>query len=100
MDVTEASEPHAISNIIPKMCVPELVGPLASLFRIYFVAAKFSKAWKAAHLVFVPEEDGDLTNVGFYRSISFLSCVGEVYDNIINKTLYQYLESHRIIADT
>ena len=51
-------------------------------------------------MVPVPKAESDLTNVGSYRPISLLSCVGQVYESVINKTLYQHLESHRLLADT
>ena len=51
-------------------------------------------------MVPVPKAESDLTNVGSYRPISLPPCVGKIYKSVINKTLYQYLESQLLLADT
>ena len=99
LDVIKASVSDTIPNLILKRCAPELAGPLTSLYKKCFAAGSFPKAWKTAYVAPVPKAEFDLTIVGLYRPISMLSCVKKVYESVITKNLYQYLESHTLLAD-
>jgi hypothetical protein len=99
LDVTKATGPDNIPNVVLKSCSAELAGPLSLLFRLCFCSGTFPRTWKSAHVIPTLKPEGDPTSVGSYRPISLLSCVGKVYESVSNKTLHQYLESNDLLGD-
>lgn len=76
-----------------------LSGKLAMLesFNFVWAAGRFPDCWKEGLVVPIPKPGGNHQNADNYRPITLLSCIGKIYERMINHRLITYLDDHKIL---
>ena len=83
-----------ISSFFIKLASPALARPLAYL--LYFPRGIFPDSWKTTRVAPVYKE-GSKDERPNYRPISVLPVLAHLFENLVNKILYQYLDKNKFI---
>jgi hypothetical protein len=73
-----------------------LVPILQKLFNLIFTSGIYPSKWSSAYL-FPIFKSSDPSKPENYRGIAINSCIGKLFNSILNKRLDKYLETHNII---
>ena len=73
-----------------------LVPILQKLFNLVFTSGIYPSKWSSAYL-FPIFKSSDPSKPENYRGIAINSCIGKLFNSILNKRLDKYLETHNII---
>ena len=97
LSLGKASGPDTVNNRILKELSVELSSPLADLFNQSLSTSIFPDAWKEAYVspIF---KNGDRSAPGNYRPISLLSTIGKVFERLVFKHTFNYLNSNNILT--
>ena len=88
-----------LTNKILKQLAPVITQSLSALFNLSIASSSIPEDWKTATVLPIYKGKGASTDPGNYRPISLLNAVGKVYENLISKQLYSFVEKHRILGD-
>ena len=85
-----------ISSFIIKLALPFLARPLAYLFNFSLQSGIFPDSWKAARVAPVYKE-GSKEERSNSRPISVLPVLARLFENLVNKQLYDYLDKNELM---
>lgn len=85
-----------ISSTVLKNIMHSIVSPLSELINRSLSEGQFPDLLKIAKVVPLHKSNSK-QEVSNYRPISVLSCISKVYEKIIHKRLYKYLELNNIL---
>ena len=74
-----------------------IVSSLTKLFNLSLTLGKFPLLWKQANVIPLHKKD-DKSDVNNYRPISLLSTAGKVFERIIFKYVYNFLQNNFILS--
>ncbi len=95
--IGKASGPDGIDNRILREISNEISAPLSLLFNHSLTLGLFPDSWKEAHVCAVYKK-GDPTHVNNYRPISLLNTVEKVFERIVFKHLFNFLQMNNILT--
>ena len=90
--------PNSIPTKIMQMLTNELSYPLAMIFNISLNTGKFPKLLKLSKVIPVYKKSSKLEPSN-YRPISLLSNINKIFEKIMFKRLYDFLEKNKCIYD-
>ena len=70
--------------------------PLTKLFNLSLRLHVHPSLWKSANVMPLVKK-GDKSEVGNYRPVSLISCVGKVFESIIFKHVYNHIAEHSLL---
>lgn len=68
---------------------------MLELFNRIWNSGTFPEQWKLATVVPIPKPDADRSRADGYRPIALLSCLGKVFERMINRRLTTELETNK-----
>ena len=92
LDLSKASGPDCIPVVFLKNCDSELFYMLAELFNKCLKEPCFPGCWKVLSVVPVFKNVGERPTAKNFRSVSLLSVVSKVFENLVNKRTVDHLE--------
>ena len=95
LDPGEATGPDGISNNILRECASELASPLCDLFNASLSSSTVPFSWKQASGCAVHKKD-DKSCANNYRPISLLCCVEKIFERLIFKHLFSFLQENDV----
>jgi hypothetical protein len=87
-----------ISNEMLKSSCNLILPGLTKLFDHIFQSGLFPYEWNIAYQVPIFKK-GDHSDCNNYRGITIASCLGKVFNSVLNNRLTQYLETNNKISD-
>jgi hypothetical protein len=88
-----------ISNEMIKYSQHILLPLLCKLFNTILVAGIYPKSWKEGYIVPIFKSNNALDPAN-YRGITILSCLGKLFNSILNSRLSTHFENHKIIDNS
>ena len=86
-----------ITHTLLKESIGVLSLPLSTLFNKSLSVCRFPEKWKLTNVTSIyKSKDSNIMNN--YRPISFLSCLGKVFERCVFKHLFNYLRDHKLIS--
>ena len=85
-----------ISSFFIKLALPVIARPLAYLFNFSLQSGIFPDSWKTARVAPIYKE-GSKEERSNYRPISVLPVLARLFENLVNKQLYDYLDKNKFI---
>src|ERR1700755_728546 len=98
LNTKNAYGPDGIPPAVLKTCASELAPCLGKLFRLCLSTSTFPSCWKRALILPVPKK-GDPSQPYNYRPISLTSVLSKVFESILNRKIWKYLNSSNLISD-
>ena len=98
MRQTSSGEDELSVSIIKALSQP-LSKPLAHVINLSMTQGRFPNKLKSAIVIPIFKK-GDSTHAENYRPISILSNISKIFEKVMYKRIYNFLESHNIISDT
>lgn len=92
----KSAGPDGISNFIIRKLSASIVGHLAFIIRSALALNYFPRSWKIARIIVLPKVKGSL-DVGNYRPISMVSCLGKVMERVLQERLDLEVDTLKII---
>ena len=92
LDSSKASGPDCIPVVVLKNCEPELSYILAELFNMCLKESCFPDCWKVSSMVPVFKNVGGRSTAKNYHSVSLLSVVSTVFEELVNKRIVDHPE--------
>ena len=89
LKVNKATGPDEISHRMLRQTSKTISLPLCKLFNLSLKTNTYPALWKIAHVMPVFKK-GDKSQLGNYRPISLVSCVGKSFETILFKNVYNY----------
>jgi len=85
-----------LPNCLLKSCSQSLATPVSLLFNFILASEQFPLQWKTASILPLHEKGSpyDVTN---YRPIALLPSLSKVFEKLVHKHLYSYLESNKLL---
>lgn len=96
LKVNKASDPDGISHRMLKYTSHTISVPLTILFNLSLRLHVYPSLWKSANVMPLFKK-GDRSEVGNYRPVSLISCVGKAFERIIFKHVYNYISEHSLL---
>ena len=87
LDLSKASSPECIPEVVPRNCEPELSYILAELFYMCLKKCCFSDCWKISSLVNVFKIVGVKSTTRNYHPVSLISVVSKAFEKLVNNRL-------------
>ena len=97
LDETKATGPDGISARLLRMSAPVISKSLTSLFNASLKLGQFPQEWKEANITPVAK-NGDNELVTNYRPVSILPVVSKVFESLVHRQLYHYLDSNNLLS--
>ena len=96
LDLSKSSGPYSIPSKILSLIKTEIAVPLSKLINLSFTSGIFPSNLKTAKVIPIHKKGSklELTN---YRPISLLSNIDKVFEKLIYKHLYGFLEAKKVI---
>src|SRR6201990_1347100 len=98
LNTKKAYGPDGIPPVVLKTCASELAHCLGKLFRLCLSTSTFPSCWKRALIQPVPKK-GDPSQPSNYRQISLTSVLSKVFESILNRKIWNHLNSSNLISD-
>ena len=92
LDINKAVGADAISSKLLQIAAPGVSGSLAVLFNYSLQCGKVPLEWKSAVL-----KGGNSEDVGNYRPVSVLPVIVKIFERLLHRQLYRYLQMHSIL---
>ena len=96
LKVNKASGPDGISHRMLKNTSQTISVPLTKLFDLSLRLHAYPSLWKSANVMPLFKK-GDKSEVGNYRPVSLISCVGKAFERIIFKHVYNHIAKHSLL---
>ena len=96
LKVNKASGPDGISHRMLKNTSHTISVPLTKLFNLSLRLHVYPSLWKSANVMPLFKK-GDKSEVGNYRPVSLISCVGKAFERIIFRHVYNHIAEHSLL---
>ena len=90
--------PDSIQNEMIKYGQSVLIPSIKKLFNLVLESGHYPDQWSEGYVVPIFKQ-GDHSDPNNYRGISVTSCIGKLFNSILNTRLELFLKEHNIIAD-
>ena len=97
LDITKASGPDQISQVMIKRAGEAIVPSLTRLFNLSLSKGIFPFSWKRANVIPIHKKN-DNAIVDNYRPVSLLSCVGKLFERVVFKYVFNFLRDTGAIS--
>ena len=97
LNVKKAQDPGLISANMVKLCGQNLCVPLKIIFENILETGIFPDQWKEANVTPVHKKN-DKQIISNYRPISLLPILAKIFERVIFKKLYNYLDVNNLIT--
>ena len=87
-----------IQNEMIKYGIDNLLTPLAKLFNLVLSSSHYPSAWAKGRIISLHKK-GDASDPSNFRGITISSCLGKLFNTILNKRLNSYLEKNNLLSD-
>ncbi|MCG8046148.1 MAG: reverse transcriptase domain-containing protein [Candidatus Thiodiazotropha endolucinida] len=87
----------SILNEMLKYGHSSLLHPLQKLFNLVLSSTKYPAIWSQG-IITPLHKKGSLNDPSNYRGITISSCIGKLFNKILNNRLVQYLQKHSILC--
>ena len=91
-DLSKASCPDCIPEVVLKKCEPELSYILAELFNRCLKESCFPDCWKVSSVVLVFKNVGERSTAKNYHPVSLFSVVRKVFEKLVNNRIVDHIE--------
>ena len=95
----KSSGPNSIPNIILQSIKLFIAEPLADIINLSFSTGTYIDKLKLSKIIPIYKEKGDKLSSINYRPISLLSNVNKIFEKLMYKRLYSFLEEQKSIYD-
>ena len=99
LDLSKASGPDCIPDVVLKKYEPELSYILAELFNKRLKESCFPDCWKISSVAPVFKNAGERSTAKNYRPVSFLSVFSKVFEKLVNNRIVDHLEKCGLFPD-
>ena len=99
LDLSKASGPDYIPEVVLNNCEPELSYILAELFNKCVKESCFPDCWKVSPVVPVYKNVGERSTAKKYHPVSLLSVVSKVFEKLVNNRVVDHLEKCDFFPD-
>ena len=99
LDSSKASGLDCVPVVVLKNCEPEPSYTLAGLFNVCLKESFFPDCWKVSTVVPVFRNVAERSNAKNYRSISLLSVISKVLEELVNNRIADHLEKCGLFSD-
>jgi hypothetical protein len=96
-DMKKASGPNSIPPKILLLIKTQLADPLAAIFNLSIEKGIYLDKLKISRIVTIYKNKGDKLHCQNYRPISLLSNVNKIFEKLMHKRLYKFLEDQLLI---
>jgi hypothetical protein len=88
-----------ISHEMIKVAHPFVLAPMTKLFNKILANSTYPKLWSTGYIspIFKANDPDNPVN---YRGLTVKSCMGKLFNSVLNKRLTKFLETHKIINDS
>ena len=83
---------------LKQMSEPNMV-ELLEFYNTIWRKGEFPQEWKLATVIPILKKNKDPSKPTSYRPISLMSCLGKVFDKLIHKRLYWFMESNNFLPE-
>ena len=73
-----------------------LVKPLTKLFNLILCSQYYPSDWRKGRIIAIHKK-GDASKPENYRGITLTSCLGKLFNSVLNNRLCQFLESNKVL---
>lgn len=84
--------PDKIPPLVLKSCADSLATPICTIFNRSLTSSVFPGEWKTAAVTPI-HKSGNRHDVGNYRPISILSCLGKIFEKLVYNFIYPAVRS-------
>ncbi|KAL7630118.1 UNVERIFIED_CONTAM: hypothetical protein RMT77_019747 [Armadillidium vulgare] len=98
LNTNKAYGPERIPPAVLKTCASELAPCLGKLFTLCLSTSTFPSCWKRA-LILPVQKKGKPSQPSNYRPISLTSVLSKVFESILNRKIWKYLNSSNLFSD-
>ena len=95
----KSSGPNSIPNIIFQSIKLFIAEPLADIINLSFSTGEYINKLKLSKVIPIYKEKGDRLSSINYRPISLLSNINKIFEKLMHKRLYSFLEKQKCIYD-
>ena len=99
LDLSKASGPDCIPDVVLKNCEPELSYISAELFNKCLKKSCFPDCWKVSSVVPVFKNIRERSTAKNYHPVSLLSVVSKVFEKLVNNRIVDHLEKYDFFSD-
>ena len=99
LDSSKASGLDCVPVVVLKNCEPEPSYTLAGLFNVCLKESFFPDCWKVSTVVPVFRNVAERSTAKNYRSISLLSVISKVLEELVNNRIADHLEKCGLFSD-
>ena len=99
LDLSKASGPDCIPDVVLKNCEPELSYISAELFSKCLKKSCFPDCWKVSSVVPVFNNIRERSTAKNYHPVSLLSVVSKVFEKLVNNRIVDHLEKCDFFSD-
>ena len=97
LNMNKASGPNSIPPRILLLIKTQLAKPLAAIFNLSIEKGIYMDKLKISKIVAIYKNKGDKLQCQNYRPISLLSNINKIFEKLMHKRLYNFLEDQLII---
>ena len=90
--------PDEVSQRLLKHCDSELSAPLTTVFLCSLSDNKCPSVWKEARVVPIHKKSSR-HEPSSYKSVSLLSMIGKVLEQVVNTAFYQHLDENHLLSE-
>ena len=98
-DLSKASGLDCIPGVVLKNCEPELCYILAELFNKCLKESCFADSWKVSSVIPVFKNVGERPTAKTYHTLSLLSVVSKVFENLVDNRIADHVEKCGLFSD-
>ena len=91
--------PDKITNAMLTHMGNRAKAKLLGIFNNSWRTGQVPQAWRVASMVPILKKGKDRSKADSYRPISLTSCIGKVFERMVNSRLTWHLERHKLICD-
>ena len=99
LDSSKASGHDCILVVVLKNCESELPYILVELMNMHLKESCFPDCWKVSLVVSVIKNVGERSTANDYFPISLLSVVSEVFEKLVNNSIFDHLDKCGLFPD-